>query len=305
MQLSIVVPAYNESAGIQYFLSELKKVLDSLGISYEVIIVNDGSSDGTREKILEFGWREIHLINLASNAGHMAALEAGLSRSRGAVVVTMDADLQHPPELIRQMIELQYEKKCDVVIATRIRGTETSRVRREFSSAFYKLMSRISKIEIHQDAADFRLMTREVVGILNALPETAKVYRFLISAIGFQVANINYQSSKRAYGISKYSGKQLWRLGVNSIIGFSTFPLSAIFVGGFLVFFLSLIYLFFILLSLGNARQVPGWTSVMTAILVLSSVQIISIGIIGRYISQILSDIRRRPNYVIKGEDNV
>lgn len=303
MRISVVVPAFNEAEGVQNFLSELRTELDLTNFSYEVVIVNDGSSDSTREKILEFSWDEIRLINLTSNSGHMAALEAGLKAAKGELVITMDSDLQHPPRLIHEMIKIQKDTLCDAVICVRTRGKDASRMRNFLSKSFYSFLSRITKFEIQKDAADFRLMTRSVVTILNSLPETSKVYRFLISALGFEVKHLRYTSAKREFGESKYSGKHLWRLAMSSVIGFSTFPLSAIFISGMIVLVLSSLYLCYIVIDYAKFGGVPGWTSVMSATLLLSSFQIMSLGIIGRYLSQILNEVRQRPNYIVKSEE--
>lgn len=303
MRLSVVIPAYNEAEGIQNFLSVLRAELDLTNLSYEVVIVNDGSSDSTRERILDFKWNKIRLINLKTNSGHMAALEAGLKASNGDLVITMDSDLQHPPSLIHEMLQMQGSTQCDAVICVRIRGKDTSRFRKYLSKSFYSVLSKITKFEIQNDAADFRLMTRSVVTILNSLPETSKVYRFLISALGFEVKKLRYTSAKREFGESKYSGKHLWRLAISSVIGFSTFPLSAIFIGGSIVLSLSSLYLLYIVIDFIRFGGIPGWTSVMSATLLLSSIQIMSLGIIGRYISQILNEVRQRPNFLVKSED--
>jgi dolichol-phosphate mannosyltransferase len=303
MKLSVIAPAFNEAEGIQYFLTELRDVLNNFEFpdnEYEVIIVNDGSSDSTKEKVLSFGWKQVCLINLMSNSGHMAALEAGIAKAKGDLVVTMDSDLQHPPKFIIEMVRIQNETSCDVVIGVRIRGAESSWLRRTLSSNFYRLLSKISKVEVHVDAQDFRLMTNRVVATLNSLPEISKVYRFLIGALGFEVRSISYFAPERKYGKSKYSLMHLWRLAVNGVIGFSTFPLSAIFAGGVAIFLISIAYIFFIVINIKQSSEVPGWTSLMLTFLSLSSLQFISIGIMGRYISQILSEVRRRPNYLIE-----
>jgi len=233
----------------------------------------------------------------------MAALEAGIAKAKGDLVVTMDSDLQHPPKIIIEMVRIQSESNCDVVLGVRIRGTETSWLRRTLSSNFYRLLSKISKVEIHQDAQDFRLMTNRVVKTLNSLPEISKVYRFLIGALGFEVRSVSYHAPERKYGKSKYSMMHLWRLAVNGVIGFSTFPLSAIFVGGVAIFLLSISYMLFILINFKQSSEVAGWTSLMITVLSLSSLQFISIGVMGRYISQILSEVRKRPNYLIESMD--
>jgi glycosyltransferase involved in cell wall biosynthesis len=304
MKISIVAPAYNEEEGITFFLEELKIATIAYSNNLEVIIVNDGSVDGTRNKILDFNWSNLRLINLVSNAGHMGALEAGLKAATGDLVITMDSDLQHPPKHIPTLIERYEESNSDVILMTRLRGSEESLIRRNSSRFFYRVLSRISNLDIQPDAAEFRLMTKEVVGVLNSLPEVSKIYRFLISSLGFKVESIEYQSPARKHGKSKYSGKHLWRLAISSVIGFSTFPLSAIFIGGLLTFGISMSYLVFILITYHQENQVQGWASVMITLLGLSSLQIISLGIIGRYISQILTEVRKRPQFLFRNEEN-
>jgi glycosyltransferase involved in cell wall biosynthesis len=300
MKLSVVVPAYNEAEGIRYFLKELKFVLDEIPYNYEVIIVNDGSTDETSEEIMKFGWKQIREVQLINNSGHMAALEAGLRSSTGDFVVTMDADSQHPAQLIPKMIELQTKAGVDVVNGVRIRGTENSYFKRKVSSLFYRMLSRITNIKIQRDAGDFRLMSREVVDTLVSLPETTKVFRFLIPALGYEYRNVFFKSPVRSHGQSKYKVSHLTQLAISSIIGFSTAPLSAIFFSGLIIFLGATIYIFYLVVTMNVGKQVPGWTSVMVALVGLSAIQTISIGIVGRYIGQILTELRKRPRFIIR-----
>ena len=298
MSLSIVVPAFNEAEGIASFLTELKAVLDMLPGQYEVLIVNDGSTDETSFEIEKFDWPQAREIQLITNSGHMAALEAGLSSSIGEYVITMDADSQHPPRLILEMLEIQTTTGAEVVNAVRIRGKENTFLRRHLSSAFYKFLSKITQVKIEKDAGDFRLMSRRVVDTLISLPETTKVFRFLVSSLGFQSATINFYAPQRMYGKSKYKISHLVKLAVGSVIGFSTAPLSAIFLGGLIIFMSAVTYIIYLIINMNAGQVVPGWTSVMVALIGFSAIQIISLGIIGRYIGQILVELRKRPRYI-------
>jgi len=298
-KLSIVVPAFNEEDGIQKFLAELEDSLESLEHELEIIVVNDGSTDRTRERVLESDWSAVTVLNLVSNSGHMAALEAGLKNSSGDLIVTMDSDLQHPPKTILQMLKVQERTNCDVVLAIRIRGDETSLMRKLYSKSFYRFLSKVTDINFENNAGDFRLMTKRVVDTILALLENQKIFRFLVGALGFNSEKISYNSPHREYGSSKYRFKHLVKLAVSSVIGFSTAPLTAIFIGGIVTFFVGVSYLIWILLNYRNSGEAQGWTSLMATIVSLSSLQIIALGIIGRYLSQILTEIRNRPSFIV------
>jgi glycosyltransferase involved in cell wall biosynthesis len=303
--LSIVVPAYNEEDGIQQFLVELKSRLKLLPHKLEIIIVNDGSTDRTRELVIESNWDSVKIINLVSNSGHMAALEAGLRHSSGDLIITMDSDLQHPPEMILEMLNVQEKTNCDVVLAVRMRGNETSMLRKIFSKSFYRILSKVTDINFENDAGEFRLMTKRVVETILALPENQKIFRFLVGAFGFKSEKISYRSPQREFGSSKYHLKNLVKLAVSSIIGFSTAPLTAIFIGGIATFFVGISYLIWILLNYRDFGESQGWTSLMATLVSLSSVQIIALGIIGRYLSQTLIEIRKRPSFIVDTLDVV
>ena len=301
-KLSIVVPTFNEEEGIQSFLAELKESLNSLEYELEIILVNDGSTDKTLDRVLEFNWDLVSIINLVKNSGHMSALEAGLRHSSGDLIVTLDSDLQHPPRTILRMLKVHEQTKCDVVLAIRESGGETSRIRRFCSKYFYRALSKLTEIKFENDAGDFRLMTRRVVDTILELPENQKIFRFLVSALGFRSEKISYVAPHRQYGESKYNFKNLVQLAISSVIGFSTAPLTAIFFGGLVIFGIGMVYLFYVLLSYPNSESSQGWTSLMAVLVSLSSLQIIALGVIGRYLSQILTEIRNRPDFIV---DNI
>lgn len=297
--LSIVVPAFNEEEGIQKFLAELKNCLKSVEYRLEVIVVNDGSTDKTLERALEFNWDVVTIVNLISNSGHMSALEAGLKNSSGDLIVTMDSDLQHPPQTILKMLDVVDQTNCDVVLAIRNRGGETSRVRGFCSRTFYRFLSRVTDIKFENNAGEFRLMKKRVVDVILALPENQKIFRFLVGALGFKSEKVFFDSPHRQYGKSKYQWKNLMKLAVSSLIGFSTAPLTAIFIGGIITFTLGIVYLIYVLSNYRTSAGTQGWTSLMAALISFSSVQIIALGVIGRYLSQILMEIRKRPSFII------
>jgi dolichol-phosphate mannosyltransferase len=230
----------------------------------------------------------------------MAALEAGLRYATGDLIVTMDSDLQHPPSLIFEMLNIQRETNCDVVLAERKRGKEETFLRRWFSILFYKVLSKMTEIEIHNNVADFRLMTRSVVNTLINVPEKQKVFRFLISALGFKVEKLGFVAPQRQFGKSKYSAKHLVKFAIDIIIGFSIRPLVWIFTFGVFFLVIASFYLMFLITSYLSGKTLQGWTSLMFVLVIFSSFQLLAIGVIGRYLGQVLIEIRGRPNYLIR-----
>jgi polyisoprenyl-phosphate glycosyltransferase len=300
MRLSVVTPAFNEAEGIKSFLLDLEKTLEGLGISYEVIVVNDGSSDETLANLLEIPWSNLKIIDLVSNSGHMAALEAGLRASTGALILTMDSDGQHPVEYIPAMITLSESSGSDVIVGVRVRGEEDSWMRRNLSSAFYKFLALVSKVKIEENAADFRLITRLTLDTLLASPEKSKVFRFLISDYGYKVSKFSFYANERKYGVSKYRFSALLKLGIQSIIGFSTAPLTAISFGGVVFLLLSIVYAAFLLISYLSGKSTPGWTSIMLFLTLFSALQFLALGVIGRYLVEVLHELRKRPTYIVR-----
>lgn len=300
MKLSVVIPAFNEEEGITYFLIHLKASLADLPYELEVIVVNDGSTDNTAESVRTFDWPALRLVNLVGNSGHMAALEAGLLNTSGDYIVTMDSDLQHPPELLPAMIKSIVENNADVIVGIRIRGNENSKLRNLSSEVFYRVLSMLSRVHIEKNAGDFRIMKRLVADVLVNLKESNKIFRFLIGNFGFKVQKIYFESPERKYGESKYRIKQLWKLAIHSLISFSTAPLTAIFFGGVAIFLFGLVFVTYLIIQFYAGEVQPGWTSVVVLVAGLSSVQMISIGILGRYIAEILQELRARPKFIIR-----
>lgn len=305
-KISVVTPAFNEEDGITHFLRKLESELSLLAShnQFEIVVVNDGSSDQTENEVIKHNSPNVILVNLVSNSGHMAALEAGLRYATGDLVVTMDSDLQHPPSMIVEMLNIQRETRCDVVLAERKRGKEETFLKRWSSILFYKVLSKITDIEIHNNVADFRLMTRSVVNTLINVPEKQKVFRFLISALGFKVEKLEFVAPQREFGKSKYSVKHLVKFAIDIVIGFSIRPLVWIFIFGVFFLIIASCYLIFLVTSYLSGTILQGWTSLMFVLVVLSSFQLLAIGVIGRYLGQVLIEIRGRPNYLIRNTHN-
>lgn len=305
-KISVVTPAFNEEDGITHFLRTLESELSLLDShnQIEIVVVNDGSSDQTENEVIKYNSPNVILVNLVSNSGHMAALEAGLRYATGDLVVTMDSDLQHPPSMIVEMLNIQRETRCDVVLAERKRGKEETFLRRWSSILFYKVLSKITEIEIHNNVADFRLMTRSVVNTLINVPEKQKVFRFLISALGFKVEKLEFVAPQREFGKSKYSVKHLVKFAIDIVIGFSIRPLVWIFIFGVFFLIIASCYLIFLITSYLSGTILQGWTSLMFVLVALSSFQLLAIGVIGRYLGQVLIEIRGRPNYLIRNTHN-
>lgn len=302
VDLTIVSPVYNEEKVISLFLEELKKVLNSCNLEYEVLIIDDGSKDSTAEKVSQFSWRQLRLIRFVSNSGHMAALDAGIRESRGNFVVTLDSDLQHPPELIIEMYNKAINHKLDVIYAVRKTRSEESLVKRLPSQLYYKVMKRVSNIDLIPSAADFRLISSEVVGVIRALPVGKQVFRLLIPSLGFPSGTIPYIASSRAAGESKYTFTKMFKLWTESVVGHSTAPLTFASKIGFVMSAVSLIGLIYVLIAFLSGASVAGWASLLSAVLLLFGIQFIVLGIIGQYIADLVTNQRGVPPYIIRKE---
>lgn len=299
-KISVIAPAFNEAAGISSFLQEVHRELVQTGETFEIILVDDGSTDDTYEIATSLNIVNLKIIKLTRNFGHMAAIEAGLNESRGEIVITMDADLQHPPVLIPKMIQTYLERNIEFVQCIQVRTNEKSLLKKFLARIFYKIMLNENGENYLTDAGEFRLMSRKLVDITNSLPEREKVYRFLLPTLGFKYATIDFVPPKRVKGESKYSYKKLFSLAIQSILNFSTLPLRSIFTLASLSSIISLIYSAIIIYKFLLGNSPSGWTSLMLVILIFFSLQLFSIGIVGRYISQVLAEIRRRPHYQIE-----
>jgi dolichol-phosphate mannosyltransferase len=300
--LSIIVPVYNEEFGIVEFANQLKVDLDQLQIKYEVIFVNDGSTDATQEKIDSIKWDELKSFEFQFNAGHMKALEAGFEKSSGKLIITMDSDLQHPPKYIRQFIEKQKETNADVVYGIRDSRKEDSLFKRMTAKFYYSLMRKLSGINIRTNAADFRLITKSVRDILVDLQEENKVFRLLIPSLGYKEAEVLFQAERRMFGSSKYGIKDMGLLALSSVLSFSIKPLRwAIWIGLWAVV-LSLVWISYVIVAQFEGWVIQGWSSLIAAVILFAGVQLLLLGIVGQYIGQIYVSQQKRPKYLFKNK---
>lgn len=298
--ISIVVPAFNEEANIASMYAKLAKELEALPYRYEIMFINDGSSDGTLQEILKLAEAHdsVKYISLTRNFGKESAMLAGLKRIKGDAAIVMDSDLQHPPTLIKEMVQ-GYEEGFNQVVAKRSR-TGDSKVRSLLSSLYYKLINSITDVDLQDGEGDFRLLSRKAVNAILALSESNRFSKGLFSWIGLSKKTINYENVLRTDGDSKWSLNSLVNYGIDGIVSFNMKPLRICFYTGFLVLFLSLIYIFFTLYNiLQEGIGAPGYFTTITAILLLGGIQLISLGVIGEYIGRIYNETKQRPHFLV------
>ncbi len=299
--LSVVVPMYDEEAVLPHTLPRMRAALDALGCSYELVCVDDGSSDGTATllRAARAGWPQLRLVRLRVNAGHQAALTAGLDAAIGDHVVTIDADLQDPPELIGAMLARAVEEGVDVVYAVRADRSADSTFKRVTADLYYRLARRVAGSQTPAHAGDFRLMSRAAVDALRSLPERHRVYRLLIPWLGFPSATVTYARSARAAGTTKYPLSKMVRLAADSITSFTAAPLRLatwLGAGGFVLCLLigsaSVIAYF-------AGATVPGWASLTVAVMFIGAVQLLCLGLLGEYVARLFAEMQRRPLYFV------
>lgn len=304
-KLSIVVPCYNEQEVLNLFNEEIHKTVLNVikdTYTYELLFINDGSTDKTLEilKDLKKTDENIRIISFSRNFGKEAAIYAGLENSTGDLVVIMDADLQHSPEKILEMLD-GISEGFDVVTTVRKNRKGESKIRNFFSRLFYKLMHGSTKIEVKQGAQDYRMMTRQVVNAILELKEYNRFSKGIFSWVGFNVKYIETENRERAAGKSKWNFFGLFRYAKEGIISFSTMPLKFSIVFGLIISVLAIILgivVFCQTIFLG--KDVPGYASIIISVLFMGGVQLISIGILSEYIAKMYMEIKNRPKYIIK-----
>jgi dolichol-phosphate mannosyltransferase len=302
--ISVVVPMLNEEANLPTLYERLTHVLQSSDVSYELVLVDDGSTDRTHEQIRRLRQKDprVKYIRLARNFGHQAALTAGLAHARGAAVIAIDADLQDPPEVIKELLA-RWEEGFDVVYAIR-RHRKESVPKRIAYAFFYRLLHRVAAVDIPLDAGDFCLMDRRVVDQLNALPERNRFLRGLRTWVGFRQIGVEYERQTRHAGQTQYSFWKLVRLAVDGLVSFSYIPLRVSSTVGFIVSFGSLLVgLYYLILRLVGHREPAGFAGIIVAVLFLGGVQLITIGIMGEYVGRIFDEVKDRPVYIVSEEE--
>jgi polyisoprenyl-phosphate glycosyltransferase len=300
-ELSVVIPMYDEEDVLPLLVERLRPLLDGLGTSYEVLAVDDGSRDATPVLLQRYRhtWPQLRLLRLRANAGHQAAISAGLAHARGDFVATLDADLQDPPEVIAEMLAVARRDGVDVVYGVRADRSTDSAFKRGSARAFYRLIRRVSGTTAPADAGDFRLMSRATVAAVNSLPEHHRVLRFVVPALGFPSREVRYRRETRAAGSSKYPLARMIRLSVDSLTGFSTAPLRLATwfgIGGGIAAFGLLVYALIAQLS---GRTVAGWTSTVVAVAAVGAVQLLCVGLLGEYIGRMYTMMQGRPSYFV------
>jgi dolichol-phosphate mannosyltransferase len=299
--LSVIIPIYNEEQNIPVLYTRMKQVLDSLGDTYELLFINDGSRDQSMRLIRELAAKDnkVHFINFSRNFGHQIAVTAGLDACKGDQVVIIDADLQDPPELIAEM-RAKMKEGYEVVYARRNKRSGESFMKRWTAKMFYRILAKITSIDIPLDTGDFRIMDRKIVDVLKHMPEQQKFLRGQISWAGFRQTYITYDRDQRNAGETGYTYKKMIRFALDGITSFSNWPLKVATITGFVVSGITfLIALYALYARFITKDYVPGWTSLILAVLFIGGVQLITIGIIGEYISRLSANVRNRPLYII------
>ncbi|WP_309244258.1 glycosyltransferase family 2 protein [Micromonospora parastrephiae] len=274
-------------------------MLDALAVDYEVVAVDDGSRDDTVSVLSDHGrdWPQLRVIRLRRNSGHQAALTAGLQRAAGRWVVSLDADLQDPPEVIAEMLRVAREDDVDVVYGVRAdRSTDTA-FKRNTARVYYWLMRRLVGGELPAQAGDFRLLSRDVIEVLRRLPERAPVYRLLVPSLGFPSAEVRYVRAARAAGETKYPLRRMVALAWESTASFSAAPLRLATWLGMCSFLLCLVLIAFGMVVHVSGATIPGWTSMFVAVLLLSGVQLVCLGLLGDYVGRIYATLQNRPAF--------
>lgn len=300
-ELSVVVPVFNEEENLPELQNRLQTVLDELFERWEIIYVDDGSSDASVELIRQFHQDEpqVKLIRLSRNFGHQAALNAGLDFAEGDGVVMMDADLQDPPELLRDLTS-EWRNGGEVVYAIRSHR-EGSAMKRVAYRGFYRLYHRLASIDVPLDSGDFCLVDRQVADAIRTLPESQRFLRGLRSWVGFHQVGVPYDRPERFAGEPKYGFRGLVKLAMDGLLGFSATPLRMSSLLGFVTALAGVLYILFAVGSRVRTGNIPeGWTSTVALILVLGGVQLLVIGIVGEYLARVFEETKRRPSYVIR-----
>jgi len=300
-KISVVIPSFNEEGNIEVLATRLINVLKTVPYTYEVIFVDDGSSDGTLERLKTLSGLDNNLfyLELSRNFGHQNALKAGYDYADGDCVISMDGDMQHPPELIPQFLE-KWEEGYDVVYTCREYQDEATIFKTKTSDLFYKMMNSLSDTKLEKGTADFRLIDRNVANVLSSLNENGLFIRGLVKWLGFKQFAIHYQCEARFSGKSKYNLKKMVKFAVQGITAFSVRPLYMATGVGMFFSLVAVLYIPYILISYFTGHVVSGWTSILATIVFFGGVQLMVLGIIGMYLGKLFMQSKQRPNYIIR-----
>jgi dolichol-phosphate mannosyltransferase len=307
LKVDLVIPVFEEAGVIEQIYGKIRTVVDELPYNFKVFFVDDGSRDGTADSLRAIADKDprVTVLTFSRNFGHQAALTAGLDHSAGDIVISLDADGQHPPEMIPQMIEL-CNQGYDIVQAQRIEDGRGFSFKQTTSSTFYKLINALSGTHIEPGAADFRALNRQAVDALKSMPEYHRFLRGMISWMGFRSVILPYHETHRVAGRSKYSFGKMFRLAMDALFSFSLVPLYiGMTLGGILLCLAAaqIIYVLSFWFAGRSAELVPGWSSLMSVLLVLGGMIMILLGFIGVYVGYIFQEVKNRPVYLLKREE--
>ncbi|MFH1593906.1 MAG: glycosyltransferase family 2 protein [Candidatus Omnitrophota bacterium] len=306
-KVSVVVPVFNEEDNIEVLYAQVKQACSQSNVDYEMIFVDDGSTDNSIEiiKRLKRGDVKVGYVSLSRNFGHQNAIFAGMMHCTGDAVITMDADLQHPPSIVPQMIDL-WRKGTEVVYTTK-KNANLPFIKYRIIKTAYWFISKISGLELHFGQSDFRLIDREVLNVILKMPEYHKFLRGQVRWVGFKQIGIPYTVEKRYSGKPKYSYKALYNLALDGIFSFGKYPLHLIMLLSLIIFSASVIYIFLVLLiwilkifNIFPVPMPPGWTTLAMAVVFLGSIQLMTIGILSEYVGRIFDQTKNRPVFIAK-----
>jgi polyisoprenyl-phosphate glycosyltransferase len=304
VEISVVIPLYNESENIEHLFARLTPILNRLNINYEIICINDGSQDNTLPKLIELHQDNsvIKIVNLSRNFGKEIALTAGIDYAIGAAVIPLDADLQDPPELIAPLIA-KWREGYDVVYATRRSRQGESWIKRISAKAFYQTIGKMSQVPIPANTGDFRLLDRRVVEAIKKLPERTRFMKGLFAWVGYKQTSVLFDREPRHSGKTTWNYWKLWNFALDGITSFSFLPLKVWSYVGVAISLVSLLYaLMLVIRTLIFGVDVPGYASLMVAILFLGGIQLITLGVLGEYLGRVYEEVKGRPLYLVREE---
>lgn len=303
--ISIVTPVYNEEDNVVFFHEEITKVMKTTGMDYELIYVNDGSRDRTDKLIHELAEKDPHVraITFARNFGHQTAITCGMDFARGDAVITMDGDMQHPPELIPLLLE-KWKDGYDIVQTIRTSTEDSGLIKKITSAGYYKVINSISKTPVTPGGSDFRLMNRKSLDVFLRFREHARFIRGIVGGLGFKQTTIKFEAPARHAGVSKFSMNKMLHFAMDGILTNSTTPLRAAFYAGAVSGFIGILLILHVLYSYLVGNTVPGWATMTILIAFFGSANLVGLGIIGEYIGRISEETKDRPLYWISGDTN-
>lgn len=303
-RVSIVVPVYNEEDNIAHFVQSVEKVMETLPYAYEILFIDDGSRDRSREILREMGERDPHVqsIFLARNAGHQVALTCGTDHANGDAVITMDGDMQHPPELLPVLLA-KWEEGYEIVQTVRLTTEGASLFKRLTSKYYYRLLNAMTDVEIQEGGSDFRLMDRKAVLALRRYHEHARFIRGIVGAMGFRKTTVEFVAPERFAGQSKFSLHKMISFALDGILAYSVQPLRVAFYVGICSALLAILLFLHVLYETLRGETVAGWSTIVVCSLFFGGMQMMMLGVCGEYIARILQEVKNRPLYLIASDN--